>query len=388
MTVVRIQAIARPVSEACARAARRIADDAWPLLQGTAAAVTAWVLAKYVLDHPDPIFAPIAALVALNTALGERGLNALRLLQGVFLGIIVGEATLAILDGGYGSMALAILVATAAARALGGTRIVIAQAAVGAILTVGRADPEVGVERLTDALVGAGVAIVFSQLLFSPEPVALLRRGERAVLENIAAGLTLTASALEHDDDQLAERAIERLRDLPDEVTELRRLGRATFGVARRTVWRSQRTVVVRENENADQLDLVGGSCLFLARLAPSLRPPERRVVAHSVRALADVVTSLATHLGDVEVRQRAADRALDVATSVRADNPGRELALVIAAVRALATDLIVFAGVDLDDAVAAVRKGILKEQVREPAPVAPKRFGWLRRLVQRASPD
>ena len=118
------------------------------------------------------------------------------------------------------------------------------------------------VERLTDALVGAGVALVFSQLLFSPQPLALLRRAERAVLKKLAAGLALTASALEQDDDDLAERAIAELRDLPDDVTELRRSRRASGRVVRRTVWRSQRALVVRESENADQLDFPTGSCL------------------------------------------------------------------------------------------------------------------------------
>jgi uncharacterized membrane protein YgaE (UPF0421/DUF939 family) len=385
MTVVWTQAIARPLRVAYARAIRRIVDDAWPLVQGTAAAVSAWVLAKYLVDHPDPIFAPIAAVVALNTVIGERGLNALRLLQGVVLGILVGEATLVVLGGGYGSMGLAILVATTAARALGGTRVTIAQAAIGAIITVGRVDSEVGVERVTDALIGTGVAIVFSQLLFSPQPLALLRHAERVVLETLAAGLALTADALEQDDDDLAERGIAQLRDLPDEVTELRRLRRATSRFARRTVWRSQRAVVVRENENADQLDFLGGSSLLLARVAPSLTSEERSEVAPSVRTLADLLGSLAAHLGDIETRQRAADRALEVATSIGADDlePDSTLALVVMAVRTVATDLIVFAGVDVDDAVAAVREGILEHEVREPAPVAPKRFGWLRRLLK-----
>jgi hypothetical protein len=378
-------AIARPLRGAWTRATRRVADDAWPLLQGTAAAVSAWVLAKYLLDHPEPIFAPIAALVALNTVLGERGLNALRLLQGVILGILVGEATLAILGGSYGSMALAILVATTVARALGGTRVTVAQAAIGAIITVGRADAEVGVERLTDALIGTGVAIVFSQLLFSPQPMALLRHAERVVLEKLATGLAMTAGALEQDNDELAEAGIDELRDLPEEVTELRRLRRATSRFARRTVWRSQRAVVVRENENADQLDFLGGSCLLLARVAPSLASEERREVAPSVRVLADLLASLAGHLGDIETRQRAADRALEVATSIRTDDLEGDstLSLAVMAVRTVATDLIVFAGVDLGDAVAAVREGILEHQVRQPAPVAPKRFGWLRRLLK-----
>lgn len=385
MTSVWTHGVRRPLRAAWGRATRRVADDAWPLIQGTAAAVVAWVLAKYVVDHPDPIFAPIAALVALNTGLGERGLNAVRLLQGVILGIVVGEIALAVLGGSYGSMALAILVATTAARAFGGTRVTIAQAAIGAIITVGRADAEVGLERVTDALIGTGVAIVFSQLLFSPQPLALLRHAERVVLETLASGLALTAGALEQDDDELAERAIAKLRDLPDDVTELRRLRRATSRVTRRTVWRSQRAVVVRENENADQLDFLGGSCLLLARVAPSLTSQERRAVAPSVRALADVIASLAAHLGDAEVRQRAADRSLETATSIDIGNQERDStgALAVTAVRVVATDVIVFAGVDVDDAVAAVREGIFEHEVREPAPVAPKRLGWLRRLLK-----
>src|SRR5215210_2314089 len=200
------------------RAVGRTAADLWPLLQGTAAATAAWVIAKYVFHHEQSVFAPIAALVALNTALGERGLNAIRLLQGVFVGIIVGEATLSLLGGGAGSMAVGIFVATGLAHALRGTRIVIAQAAVSAILTVALGDAEAGVDRLTDALIGAGVALVFSQLLFAPEPVRLLRRAETAALERMASALALTAGALERDDDELAEHAIASVRELPVDV--------------------------------------------------------------------------------------------------------------------------------------------------------------------------
>jgi hypothetical protein len=52
-----------------------------------------------------------------------------------------------------------------AARAVGGARIAMAQAASGAILTVVVANGEAGTERLEEALIGAGVALVFSQFL-------------------------------------------------------------------------------------------------------------------------------------------------------------------------------------------------------------------------------
>jgi uncharacterized membrane protein YgaE (UPF0421/DUF939 family) len=385
MAVVSIRPLARRLSAAGSRAVRRTVDDAWPLLQGTAAATAAWVIAKYVLDHEQPFFAPIAALIALNTSLGERGLNALRLLQGVILGIVVGEVTLAALAGGYASMAVAIFAATALARALGGTRIVIAQAAVGAILTVAVADSEAGFERLTDALIGVGVALVFSQLLFAPEPVALLRRAEATVLERLASGLALTARALEQDDDQLATNAIVALRDLPEDMTELRRTRRASGRVARRTlVWRAQRALVVRESENADHLDLLGSSCLVLARVAPSLTLSERQALEPRVHDLSEVLAALARDLGDRENRQRAADRALEVANAASdTDAPaGSTLAVAITGVRMVATDVMVFAGIDLDDAVQAVRERVLEQRVALPPPR--RRFGRLRRWLAR----
>ncbi|MDQ3822231.1 MAG: FUSC family protein [Actinomycetota bacterium] len=373
---------ARRVASAASRALRRPAADIWPLLQGTAAATAAWVIARYALDRPEPFFAPIAALVALNKPLGERGLNTLRLLEGVFVGIVVGELALVTLGGGYGSVAVAVFAATALARVLNESRIVIAQGASAAILTVALADAEAGVQRLTDALIGAGVALVFTQLLFSPDPLALLRRSETALLVRMADGLALAARALAEDDDEVAERAVATLRDVPEELVELRRARRASARVARRTLaGRSRRALVVQENENADHLDLLAASCLVLARVAASLNKDERQALARSVRDLASELAALADDLGERETRQRAADRAFDVAIAGagRDAAPGSALAAGVIAVRGLAIDLMVFAGVDFDNAVDAVREGVLEHRV--PAPPPPRRglVGWLR---------
>ena len=104
----------------------------------------AWAIAKYLVGHSQPFFAPVAAVVALNASLGERGLNAVRLLLGVVVGIVVGELAVYALGGGIETLALATFAAMAVARALGGVRIVINQAATSAILTVVAAHGEVG----------------------------------------------------------------------------------------------------------------------------------------------------------------------------------------------------------------------------------------------------
>jgi hypothetical protein len=355
--------------------AAKWAVDASPVVQGTAAATAAWVIANYVIDHHEPFFAPIAAVIALNAPLGERGLNALRLLAGVVVGIAAGEAATFVLGGGYGTLAVATFGAMTAARAMGGARVTIAQAASGAILTVAVANGEAGTERLEDALIGAGVALVFSQFLFSPEPVALLRRAEAAALADMAGGLELTAQALDRGDAELADRALIRMRGLRDRLADLGRTRQASERVARRSaVWRSQRVPVVRERENAGHLDLLGGSCLLLARTASAADASQRDRLAVTVRELADALDELAKEPGARTTRQRAADRALAVARGLGDASPGDGLlsAAVTFSVRMVAADIMVFAGVDEDEVEAAVREGAQELDVPDP-PSAPR---------------
>jgi Fusaric acid resistance protein-like len=338
----------RRIVGACSGALRRVAANAWPLLQSTAAATAAWWLARWLDNHPEPFFAPIAAVVALNASRGQRGANALRLLAGVVVGIVAGELAISALGGGYGTLALAIFTAMAAAFALGGARVTIAQAASGAILTVAVADGQAGPDRLVDALIGAGVALVFTQVLFSPEPVSLLRRAEAAALAEMAGGLELTARALEGDDDELDQRAMSSLWDLRDRLADLRRTRHASNRVVRHSLlWRARTAPVVHESENAGHLDLLGGSCLLLTRTALAMSPPEGRGLAPTIRGLAVAIGDLATAPGDHATRQRAADRSLALARSVAASAPRSRAALTAsAAIRMVATDIAAFAGV------------------------------------------
>ena len=59
-------------------------------------------------------------------------------------------------------------------------------------------------------------------------------------------------------------------------------------------------------------------------------------------------------------------------------------LALAVTAVRLVATDLMVFAGVSRDDAVEAVREGIVVQLIAAPAPASKWGVGRLRRRLPR----
>jgi uncharacterized membrane protein YgaE (UPF0421/DUF939 family) len=330
------------------------------------------VIAKYVLGHPEPFFAPVAAVIGLNATLGERGLHAVRLLNGVVIGIAVGELALLVLGQGYGTLALATFVATAIAYGVGGVRITVAQAAVGAILTIAVGDPDAGLDRFVDALVGGGVALIFSQVLFSPEPVALVRRAEAAALRELAGGLELTARGLREGDEEAERQAMEGLRAVRERLAEVGRMQRAGARVARRSLaWRSRAGIVVRENENAGHLDLLGVSCLMLTRVVANTSPPEQRFLAPLVQDLAQALADLAEDPGDRETRQGAADKALEVAGLLAAkeapsDSP---LAAAIIATRMTAADLMTFAGVEANQALEAVRRGAGSFEVPTPSP-------------------
>jgi hypothetical protein len=127
--------------------------------------------------------------------------------------------------------------------------------------------------------------------------------------------------------------------------------------------------------------DLLAASCVQLARFAPALSDEDGRALHQAVRGLADVLALLASGLGDRETRQRAADRTLDVANSVAAAEApaGSIRAAVVTTIRIVATDAMVFAGVDLDTAVQAVRGGILEHQVQEPPSAQGGIRGWVK---------
>ena len=329
---------------------RRESTLAWPLLQATAAATLAWLIAIHVAQHHRPFFAPIAAVVALNTTTGERGTHAFRLLFGVFTGIAVGEITILLLGSDYASLALATFTAMIIARHAGGARVMIAQAAASSILTVAVAKGEAGTQRLGDALIGGGVALLFSQVLFSPEPVGLIRRATVAALREMAHLLELTARALDDDSRQNPESILDSAHELHVRLGELREMTRAAARVARHSVyWRGRWEAVAHETAGARHLELVGGSVLVVVRTAMASDAPERRELATVVRDCAEVTGSLAEAPRDQATRQRAVDLALHIA---RLDDPGAPNVSALAAAsltaRMLATDLLAFIGVNL----------------------------------------
>jgi hypothetical protein len=184
----------------------------------------------------------------------------------------------------------------------------------------------------------------------------------------------------------VADQAMSQLRTLRDRLSELGRTRAASHRVARRSaVWRSQIAPVVSETEDVGRLDLLGGSCLTLTRAAIATRPACRLALAPHVGELAAGLADLAGDPGDRAARQKAADQALDVARRLAiGEMPSEpEAVAAIVALQTVASDLMVFAGVDIEHTDAAMREGTAELRVPAPpsAPRAP--FG-----LGRSAPD
>src|SRR5699024_5898544 len=150
----------------------------------------------------------------------------------------------------------------------GGSRLTIAKAAASAVLTISVIGGSTGWERLADALVGAGVALVFTQVLFTPNPLRLLRRAAADALTALSQGLHWAADAMRDNDDNpwraglaCADRTRDKLADTDD---AWQRSPRVTGHTQAR---RGSAEPVVSENENAWFLDLLGDGSVMAVRL-------------------------------------------------------------------------------------------------------------------------
>src|SRR5918992_2014428 len=152
----------------------RLQGRLWPILQTAIAATVAWYLAVLLLPDGRPSFASIAAVICLGASYGQRGSKSLQLVAGVVLGITVASAIVGLIGAGSLQIGLMVVLAMSAAVLLGGGELLTAEAAVSAILLVSldptTSDFSFTLNRILEGLIGGGVALAVSALVFPPDP--------------------------------------------------------------------------------------------------------------------------------------------------------------------------------------------------------------------------
>ena len=198
------------------------------------------------------------------------------------------------------------------------------------------------------------------------DPVALVRRAARPLLEELAETLDDIARAVADRDREQAEAALARARGIDelsgrfiDAVIASREMTR--FAPPRRRL----RGRVEAYAGIATQADLAVRNVRVLARgTIRAVRldenvPPQ---VAEAVRELAAAVRALADALeghGSMESVREHALRAAATATLVLEGTGNLSVSVIVGQVRSTATDLLVGTGLDSDNAVDAVGRAI-----------------------------
>src|SRR5918997_2460566 len=201
---------------ACARrhlrtARLRLRGSMLPIVQNAIAAMAAWSLAVALLPDPRPAFAAIAAVIAVGVTHGKRAGRALQLVGGVVLGITVASLLISVIGTGAWQMGVLVVLAMAAATALGGGEMLVVESAMSAILLValdpGSADGFT-VDRILEGAIGGAVALAVSSFLYPPDPALAPGRAAQAVFAELGRALERIAIALEARDAGVAERAL------------------------------------------------------------------------------------------------------------------------------------------------------------------------------------
>jgi uncharacterized membrane protein YgaE (UPF0421/DUF939 family) len=161
----------------------RLRSSALPIVQCALAAGLAWWVAKDLVGHQQPFFAPIAAVVSLGLGLGARLRRSVELVCGVTVGIGVGDLLVSLIGSGPWQIALVVTIAMSTAVALNSGPIFAMQAGNSAVLVATLLPPggTGGPDRMVDALVGGltGIAVV---AMIPTHPVRRARRNAAEIL--------------------------------------------------------------------------------------------------------------------------------------------------------------------------------------------------------------
>jgi len=312
----------------------RLRGRTWPILQTAVAATAAWCLAVLALPDGRPSFASIAAVICLGASHGQRGSKALQLVAGVVLGISVASALVSVIGAGPLQIGVLVALAMTVAVLLRGGELLTSEAAVSAILIVSL-DPGASdgftVSRILEGMIGGGVALAVSSLLFPADPVLPVARAAQAVLAGLGRALERLAAAIEAGDAAAAGAALEDARALElAAFAESVALGRETARVSPR-----RRAVLAELDRYATsfaQVDYAIRDVRVLARHAvrdlrsgqpaPDALPEAVRELARSVWSLAAAYDrpdeTISAHAHALRAGSLAGDVTLEVMGQVR----------------------------------------------------------------------
>jgi len=322
------------------------------IVQSAVAAGGAWYLARQIPGGSGaPFFAPVAAVVSIGSALGQRLRRTVELVLGVSLGVGVGDVLARAVGNSTGALVLVVALAMGAAVLLDGGQLLVMQAGTSSVL-VATLLPSggglAGLDRCGNALIGGAVGILVGLVLLPLNPLAVAGRATRPVIDAASRGLDATADALAAADLDAGLAALTNLRSLNAAIAAMSTAVATCEEIARVAPirWRT-RDRFESYALAAPQLDYAVRNARVLGRRATVLLrqgnscPPQ---VVEAVRLLARAMRALGAWLGEAaeprECRTLLVEAFAQARGATEPDSPD-SLIVLIAQIRSVAYDLL-----------------------------------------------
>ena len=328
-------------------------------------------MAVLILGVDRPTFAPIAAVIALGLAVGERARRAVELTLGVAFGVVLADLLVSVVGVGAVQAGTVVVLAMALAVFLGGEDLGVKEAAISALIimiTFRSSQAGIPIERFLEALIGGGTALLINALI-PVNPERMVKYAAFPVFAESTAVLEEVADALEDGDARRVQRAYVKAREIDARVAGLKEAvaaGRETARLApprRRSLGHMELYAAA-----ADQIDLTVRDVRALARAALSVVQPEdpapERLLA-AIRGLARATEALAAYLqtpGDPpdETRRLALEAAREASALLEEhEDLARNLGInaLVDQIHSSAVDLIGGTGMDRSEALQALEE-------------------------------
>jgi Fusaric acid resistance protein-like len=343
------------------------------ILQTAVAACVAWFLAVLILGLERPTFAPIAAVIVLGLAVGERLRRALELTLAVAFGVVMADLLLSVVGVGALQAGVFVVLAMGLTVFLSAGDLGVKEAAISAMIIMFTYTPSAAsfpIDRFLEALIGGGTALLINALL-PVNPERMVEDAAFPVFAESAAVLEEVADALEDGDAGRAQRAYVKARAIDARVAGLKEAVDAGRETARLAPPRRKSLGHMDLYAGAaDQIDLMVRDVRALARAALSVVQPEaedpvpERLLA-AIRGLARATEALAAYLqisGEppAETRRLALEAATEASALLEEDEDlARSLGAnaLVDQIHSSAVDLIGGTGMDRSEALQALEE-------------------------------
>lgn len=347
---------------------RRLRVSLVPIVQCALAAGASWWIAVEIFDHPDPFFAPIAAVISLGLSLGQRWRRAAELVGGVAIGILVGDLFISLVGEGAWQIMVVVALAMLVAVFLDDGPLVPMQAASSAALVATLLPPGgvAGFHRAIDALIGGLVGILVGALL-PVNPASRARRDAAGVLATVRDAARQLATGLRERDEELIAAALESGRGTQAEINKMRSDMTGGREVTRISpLYWGSRMRLDRISATADPIDnavrnfrIIARRSLGLTQRGVAVQPELIEIIDDLAGAFEVLRAMMMADPGEEPDQADAARVIRSIVRKARADlvtNSELSEAALLAEIRSLLVDLLMTAGLRRSSALATLR--------------------------------